>query len=117
MAFHVFGNVESNAQEQSWSSGAEDWRWGSLYRWVEAPERTLPGIVPVVGWARWQLDRRVTEACDKESMRCAGRSGWQSFGKRIGWNRSPSTGPSIDATKSSGRPETKPFNRSNETRV
>jgi len=76
--FVVCRYVERNALRAGLVERAEQWRWGSLWRWVRRPEPQPPLLIPVADAPPSQLGR----ACHRAS-----------FGDRIG------NGPTFGAAR------------------
>ena len=69
--------VERNALRAGLVSRAEDWRWGSLSRWLEEPEREprLLSAWPIARSPRWteRVDRPLTATELKAVRNCVHR--------------------------------------------
>jgi len=110
--FHVLCRyVERNAQRAELVERAEDWRWGSLYRWIQPSER-LPRLLspwPLARSANWI--RRVNEELDDEQLdavRWSIRRG-SPFGQ-ANWVESIARRLDLESTlRARGRPKKKPI--------
>jgi len=110
--FHVLCRyVERNAQRAELVERAEDWRWGSLYRWVQSsePRPRLLSPWPLPRSANWI--RRVNEPLvDKElnAVRWSIRRG-SPFGQ-ANWVELIARRLDLESTlRARGRPKTKPI--------
>ena len=103
--------VERNALRASFVDRAEDWKWGSLYRWLQQPEANpkLLSSWPLARLPNWtaRVNEPLTEN-ELKAVRWSGKRG-SPFGEKT-WIESTARRLDLESTlRPRGRPRVRPL--------